>query len=122
MASYQEYATYSETGETFKDKDCQVLSLSFEEEGKVEGRLCMKGARGVRETANPVPPCSRQQAASAGLPSVGVPNVSLASLTNYKLGSKCNKHVSLRLFHKHLFQRHSSLPLLFSFCLYKNQG
>lgn len=47
MASYQEYATYSETGETFKDKDCQVLSLSFEEEGKVEGRLRTKGARGV---------------------------------------------------------------------------
>lgn len=38
MANYQEYATYSETGETFKDKDCHVLSLSFENGGVGVGK------------------------------------------------------------------------------------
>ena len=39
MANYQEDATYSETGETFKDKDCRVLSLSLGREGSWEALI-----------------------------------------------------------------------------------
>lgn len=65
MASDQEYATYSETGETFKDKGCQVLSLSLEEERGgwkvVEERG--RGERGERR----IPGTPEQAQDAAGL-------------------------------------------------------
>lgn len=52
MASDQEYATYSETGETFKDKGCQVLSVRLaEERGDEEER----GAGSAGSGASPAP-------------------------------------------------------------------
>ena len=50
MANYQEDATYSETGETFKDKDCRVLSLSLGREEGAAGEAVPGGAGGEAGT------------------------------------------------------------------------
>jgi len=65
MANTQEYATYSEMGETFKDKDCQVLSLSSAEEGGGHARLCAKGGKGT-EGSNTSPAPLQQHTGCVG--------------------------------------------------------
>lgn len=69
MASDQEYATYSETGETFKDKGCQVLAVSLEEgKGGRDERLWRKRGRGERRI-----PGTPEQAQDAAGPEPAVP-------------------------------------------------
>lgn len=58
MANDQEYATYSETGETFKDEGCQVPSPSLEKAGGRGG-----GTTGGRGGSKPTPAA---RAAAAG--------------------------------------------------------
>lgn len=75
MANYQEYATYSETGETFKDKDCHVLSLSFENErGGVGGRegwgtkgCVWSGGKGTEESNKSTAPLQQGTGFVAGV-------------------------------------------------------
>lgn len=109
MANYQEDATYSETGETFKDKDCRVLSLSLGREEGAAGEAVPGGAGG-EAGPNPLPLQS-----CAGCRCGHTPPRSGTTCT---AGSKCHKHPSPQLSHIHLSQRCSSLPLLSSLSAY----
>lgn len=109
MANYQEDATYSETGETFKDKDCRVLSLSMGMEEGAAGKAVHGGAGGEAGT-NPLPLQSCAGCCCS--------HTSPRSGTTCTAGGKCNKHPSPQLSHIHLSQRCSSLPLLSSLPAY----
>ena len=97
MANYQEYATYSETGETFKDKDCQVLSVSFEKEEGGNERLCTKGGKGTEGSNKSTAPLQQSAGCVGWGLNLRVLNVSLALLTNYTFDSKCKNMCLLQI-------------------------